>query len=288
MTGYGAARFENEQVAIAVEIKTLNSKFLDASFRLPKSLSDKEQEIRTLLSENLERGKINLIVELARLGSPGSTVHVNEVLFKQYFDMLQNLADSASANKAELFKIALNFPDVISTTQPSDVAEEDWKLIKPILLEAIQKCNAYRKQEGNLLDIKLKEYAGNIQKYADEVALIEPQRKENIRTRLTLAIEELSNKADADPNRLEQELIYYIEKLDISEEQVRLKSNLDYFIETINLEESNGKKLNFIAQEIGREVNTMGSKAYHAQIQRLVVGMKDELEKIKEQVLNII
>lgn len=288
MTGYGQARYENDSITISAEVKTLNSKFLDTTFRLPKTLTDKENEIRNLLSEKLERGKVNTTIELVRLAGNQGQVKINEELFEQYYKQLNILAKKNEADPSEVFKIALGFPEVIVHNPLEEVADEEWKLVKSVFLEALEKCDQYRSQEGSQLEEKLLEYTNSIESLLNEVTELDPQRIVLLREKLHKSLEELPAKIESDPNRFEQELIYYIEKLDISEEKVRLQSHLSYFKETLHSPDSNGKKLNFIAQEIGREINTIGAKAYHAQIQRLVVNMKDELEKIKEQVLNIL
>jgi uncharacterized protein (TIGR00255 family) len=288
MTGYGQARYENEQFSISAEVKTLNSKFLDTIFRLPKTLADKENELRNLLSERLERGKVNTTIELVRLSGNQGLVKINETLFQQYYSQLTAIAQNNHADASEIFKIVLGFPEVVIHNPGDELGEEEWKLIKNVLIEAIDKCDEYRSQEGRELEKKLLYYISSIEMLLQEISDLDPQRIILLREKLQKSLEDLPAKIEADPNRFEQEIIYYIEKLDISEEKVRLKSHLSYFKETLQSADSNGKKLNFIAQEIGREINTIGAKAYHAQIQRLVVNMKDELEKIKEQVLNIL
>lgn len=288
MTGYGQARYENEQFSISAEVKTLNSKFLDTIFRLPKTLADKENELRNLLSERLERGKVNTTVELVRLSGNQGLVKINETLFQQYYSQLTGIAQKNNAEASEIFKIVLGFPEVVIHNPGDELGEEEWKLIKNVLIEAVNKCDEYRSQEGRELEKKLLDYISSIEMLLQEITDLDPQRIILLREKLQKSLEDLPAKIEADPNRFEQEIIYYIEKLDISEEKVRLKSHLSYFKETLQSADSNGKKLNFIAQEIGREINTIGAKAYHAQIQRLVVNMKDELEKIKEQVLNIL
>lgn len=287
MTGYGKAQAERNGVAISVEIKTLNSKFLELSLRLPKAYSEKEMELRNLLSQQLERGKANVSIEMQSVDATESKVEYNQPLFLHYYRQLQALAEAANAAQDDIFRLAIQQPDVSRITT-TEFNEEEWKQLKSLVLEAMQACDAFRAREGEALRGKLAGYTEEIQQQLQAIEERDPARTETIKEKLSKKLEEVQQVEKIDQNRLEQELIYYIEKLDISEEKVRLLTHLNYFQENLQSKESNGKKLGFIAQEIGREINTIGSKANDAAIQRYVVSMKEELEKIKEQVLNII
>jgi uncharacterized protein (TIGR00255 family) len=288
MTGFGSAKTANERLEAVVEIKSLNSKSLDASFRLPRSYSDKEHEVRHLLNQILERGKINVSIELQAIGEKKNKLNINRPLAKTYFDELQNLAVEVGASQQDIFRLVLQMPDIYNQEDNTDEKEQDWQIIRQALQEAIQACNEFRITEGKELAANLASYIEKIRTLLDQVSTYDPQRMENIRHRITTHIAEVIADEHFDKNRFEQEMIYYIEKLDISEEKVRLRVHLDYFTEVLTKEESPGKKLNFISQEIGREINTIGSKANDAQVQRYVIDMKEELEKIKEQSLNIL
>lgn len=287
MTGYGSASFENDKLAVMVEIKTLNSKFLDTSLKLPKQFTDKELEIRSFLSEKLERGKISLIIDYQSKEKNLPQVSINKELFKFYFQQLNLLAEESGAEINENFKIALNFPEVINYENNPDPDEikGEWDEVFKILKLAIQNCDEFRLKEGENLRDKIIQNIQKIKSFSEEIALLDHQRADAVKARLRQHLKELEQ---IDENRFEQEIIYYLEKLDINEEKVRLTSHLEFFMEVITKDQSPGKKLGFISQEIGREINTIGSKANDAGIQRLVVGMKEELEQIKEQLLNIL
>ena len=288
MTGYGEARYEDDHYSIRAEIKTLNSKFLDVAVRIPRSFNDKEIQIRNLLGEQLERGKVSMIFEYSNKGDSVAKVNVNKRLFKIYYDNLKELSDSVESKSGDLFKMAVQFPEVIETTVDDSNLENEWNLILPVIKKAIDNCNEFRIKEGDVLTKNLNEYLGSIAKNLEEIKVLDPVRVDRIKSRLNENLKEFAKREELDVNRLEQELIYYIEKLDISEEKVRLSSHLNYFSEILNGSKSMGKKMNFISQEIGREINTIGSKSNDADMQKLVVNMKEELEKIKEQVLNIL
>ena len=288
MTGYGHTRFEDDQFAINVEVKTLNSKFLDVNIRIPRAFSDKEMEIRNLLGEILERGKINLVLDFLNKKEATSRVNINEQLFSEYFDSLNNLADGIKADKTELFKLALQFPEVMGTIEDDHNKDEEWKAILPIVEKSIRQCDEFRIKEGDVLTGNLLDYKNHIATLLEQIKKLDPERIEKTKKRLKGNLSEFISKEELDVNRMEQELIYYIEKLDINEEIVRLDSHLAYFSEILQSKRSMGKKLNFIAQEMGREINTIGSKSNYAPMQKLVVNMKEELEKIKEQVLNLV
>ena len=288
MTGYGRTKGSIEGYQVDVEIRTLNSKFLDLQLKLPRNFQAKELEIRSLISENLKRGKVSLNVELTQ-DSNSSEDQVNHTLFKRYYQEYSQLAKEVGSENSDLFRLALYSPDVMSSSSLDEkVLEEQWKEMEPILIEALKACNEFRLQEGNSLERELNLYIDNIAKLLAEIVSHDPDRVEVIRERIKKHQLEIESSDEFDKNRFESEMIYYIEKLDISEEIVRLTNHLDYFKEVMAESDSQGKKLGFISQEIGREINTIGSKANYAPVQKLVVGMKDDLEKIKEQLLNVI
>ncbi|TDK44916.1 YicC/YloC family endoribonuclease [Algoriphagus formosus] len=290
MTGFGRAGMEDDSRTIQAEVKTLNSKFLDLSLKLPRQFSEKEHEVRNLVQGILERGKVNLALDFIPKKSNQIPVTINEELFQAYFEKYQNLANSVVAEKSELFKLALQSPSVIVNMAPDEAteAEEEWELIQKVIIEALQKCDQFRKDEGESLFEKLKENIQVIESALQQVKAIEGQRKDRIKNRIRSNFQDWIEENDFDQNRFEQELIYYFEKLDITEELVRLETHLNYFIKVLNEETQQGKKLGFISQEIGREINTIGSKANDAGMQKWVILMKDELEKIKEQTLNVL
>ena len=288
MTGYGEARLENDKYSIRAEVKTLNSKFLDVAMRIPRSFNDKEIQIRNLASERLVRGKVSFVLEYANKEDNASRITINEQLFKDYYEKLKQLSDGVESDSADIFKMAVQFPDVIITADSNEKLEEEWTVIFPVIKQAISRCDEFRTKEGAVLTENLHSYIKGISENLVEVEKLDPERVERIKSRLMDNLTEVVSKEELDENRLEQELIYYIEKLDISEEKVRLKSHLNYFVEILDSKSSMGKKMSFIAQEIGREINTIGSKSNDAGSQKLVVNMKEELEKIKEQVLNIL
>ncbi|MDJ1480565.1 YicC/YloC family endoribonuclease [Cytophagaceae bacterium YF14B1] len=289
MTGFGLARAANTNISVSVEIRSLNSKTLDVNLRLPKNFSDKELEIRNLLNQILERGKLNVSIDIQVIGEVKPRVTVNTPLVRAYCQQLRETAIAAAVPEDDIFRLAMQLPDAyIYDTAPDENAAKDWALIQETFKQAALACDEFRIKEGNELSGKLTEYIHKIGTNLNAIATHDPERLQNIRTRIRERIAEVVSDEHFDPNRFEQELIYYIEKLDISEEKVRLKLHLDHFMEVLAKDETPGKKLNFISQEIGREINTIGSKANDAVIQRFVVEMKDELEKIKEQSLNIL
>lgn len=287
MTGYGNVSFDDGRVQVQAELKSLNSKFLDLGLRLPKSFSNKELEIRNLINEKLERGKVSLSVEFQRVGEAEIKQAYNETLFLQYYTQLKKLADRAMAPYENLFQLALSAPDVIQSKLTEGASEEDWQLVRKAVEEALVKCDAFRISEGKVLEKCLIQYCESIRHSLRKIEELDPKRIEKIRKKLKENIETLFGDG-YDVNRLEQEIIYYAEKFDIHEERVRLKAHLDYFLHVLSEPQSNGKKLGFIGQEIGREINTIGSKANDAEIQKHVVAMKEELEKIKEQLGNVL
>jgi uncharacterized protein (TIGR00255 family) len=291
MTGYGVAHVESDQLSVTVEIKTLNSKFLDIYCRIPRQYSEREIEIRNQVTQALERGKVELNLTVQPKENAGGGSVVNRSLVNGYFRDLTLTAENLGfvADPTELLRVALQMPNAYMT----DVADEkrreqEWILINKAVQESIGKCDMFRQQEGKLTGDKLAEYIAAIRALLVQVEEQDKTRIPAVRERLEKQVRDLLSDDNFDPNRFEQELIYYIEKYDISEEKMRLTNHLDYFTETLESEDSNGKKLNFISQEIGREINTIGSKANDAGVQRFVVQMKDELEKIKEQTMNVI
>ncbi len=293
MTGFGTSTVEVAGFSVTVDVKSLNSKFLDVSFRLPKNLSDKEIELRNMLTQSLERGKVNLSIDVQRSGEVKPKVFVNRPLVEAYYRDLQETAYNLGIGLTEdLFKQALLMPDAYISESTSEEARQEasqeWEYTKNAIEKALKACNQFREQEGKTLEVKFREYIEYIRTMLHQVELKDPQRILTVRDRLKKSINDLLLDEGFDRNRFEQELIYYIEKFEISEEKVRLQTHLDFFLEVIDTPEGNGKKLNFIAQEIGREINTIGSKANDSDIQRYVIEMKEELEKIKEQSLNIL
>ncbi len=287
MTGYGKAESELGNKKIIVEIKTLNSKLLDLNVRMPAVYRPKELEIRNLMSEKLERGKIELTINLEQNGDEASFT-INKDLAKKYYQEVKTLADEIDqAAFSNYLPIILKMPEVMKADK-EDLNDEEWEVLESVLNTTIMQVNEFRNQEGANLQ---RDISARIQAILDLMQLVEPYesvRIEQIKSRIQKNLEGLQLEANIDQNRFEQELIYYLEKIDITEEKVRLKQHCDYFLETIAGEGSLGKKLGFIAQEIGREINTLGSKANEVNIQKIVIQMKDELEKIKEQLFNIL
>lgn len=288
MTGFGVAGFENEQMVIQVEVRSLNSKFLDLSIRSPRQFSDKENEIRTLVQSILDRGKVNVSIEFVPKGSQNLPVTINQELFKAYFEEFKNLANLVGEKSDDIFKLALQSPNVITSIPMEREEGEDWEQTKLVLEDALKRCDGFRKDEGASLYSKLEENIFVIRSAFERVKQEEPIRKERIKQRIRNHFDQWMDENSFDANRFEQELIYYFEKLDVTEELVRLETHLDYFLKSLKEETSQGKKLGFISQELGREINTIGSKANDAEIQKHVILMKDELEKIKEQSLNVL
>ena len=289
MTGFGLVTYSDGVKNITVEIKSLNSKFLDLSLRLPKSCAEMEADIRSIISEMLERGKVSLSLEWMVAGASAPVLSINKDLFKAYFSEYQTLANSVGISAdTPIFQMALNAPDVQQSPVRETISSEEKELLSQLIREACTKCDAFRKNEGATLEEKIRSYIAGISNGLDAVINLDPARIDKVRNRLKSGIAEWFGSADFDPNRLEQEMIFYIERLDIKEELVRLRSHLDFFLETMKSGKASGRKLAFISQEIGREINTIGSKASDASIQTHVVVMKEELEKIKEQLNNIL
>lgn len=287
MTGYGLASTDQENTKFAVEIKSLNSKFLELNLKLPRAYADKELLLRNICSKEIERGKVNVSINIERSEENLKGATINAALLSKYYKQLEAINVDLGANSSNLLQAVLSFPDVISYTEET-VNEGEWDILQHTFNTALDNFNQFRETEGAVLKQDLELRIKNILGFFAQIEVLAPLRIPQIRLRLNQFLEEIAGKVNVDQNRLEQELIYYIDKLDITEEKIRLKSHCDYFTETLKSKDANGKKLGFISQEIGREINTMGAKANDAQIQQLVVGMKEELEKIKEQLLNVI
>ena len=282
MTGFGKASLQLPTKKITVEIKSLNSKGLDLNTRMPSVFREMELGLRNQLSQSLERGKIDFSLFIEVTGEETSS-KINVAIVKAYINQLK--AVLPNADETELMKMAVRMPDVLKTER-DEIDENEWKNIQTVVDEALQNILNFRRDEGVSLEKEFLHRIANIMRLMDEALAFDKERIETIKTRLRSAIDEI--KVTVDENRFEQELIFYLEKYDITEEKVRLENHLNYFIETIAGTEANGRKLGFITQEMGREINTMGSKSNHTEMQKIVVMMKDELEKIKEQVLNVL
>ncbi|MDX1651477.1 MAG: YicC/YloC family endoribonuclease [Brumimicrobium sp.] len=282
MTGFGKATLSLNDKKITVEIRSLNSKGLDVYLKIPNAYKEYEPSIRKLIGDKLIRGKIECTITEEN-GSQKSPVTLNTTLIKKYHEELKNLSAKLGEHNNDLMSIIMRFPEVLQS-QENTVSEDDWLKLEKTVLHAIVEMTEFRKQEGHSLTLDLQNSLDQINNLLQEVPKYEELRIDTIRERMRKGLEKLDESVDE--NRFEQELIYYIEKLDISEEKVRLQHHLDYFRENLISTDAIGKKLGFITQEIGREINTLGSKSYHADLQKIVVEMKDYLEKIKEQVLN--
>jgi uncharacterized protein (TIGR00255 family) len=281
MTGYGKTVLQLPTKKITIELKSLNSKNLDLSVRMPSYYREKELDIRKKMASALERGKVDFSIFIENNGVELSS-KINENVVKEYMNQLRNIVDT---NEIELLKMAVRLPDSLKTER-EELDEQEWEQIDKVINQTILEINKYRSDEGEVLLGDFVVRISNIEALLMKVVEIDPERIEAVREKLNKGIAELEVKIDQ--NRFEQELIYYIEKLDITEEKVRLKNHLEYFKKALKSDDSNGKKLGFITQEIGREINTIGSKSNFAPMQKLVVQMKDELEKIKEQNLNVL
>ncbi|WP_292942643.1 MULTISPECIES: YicC/YloC family endoribonuclease [unclassified Mucilaginibacter] len=287
MTGYGIATFDAGNVKYTVELKSLNSKFLELSLRLPKMFSEKEFQLRNECSKQIERGKVNLSITAEQTGANVKAAGIDRDLLMHYFNQLKSVSEEVGEQSANLFQLALGLPEVVKYDEET-VNEDEWKQVEKTFQQALAAFQKFRSDEGNVLENDIKQRIAIILNNLAAVELAEPKRIPVIRERLNQFLSEAVGVDNVDKNRFEQELIYYIDKLDITEEKIRLKSHCEYFLETLKAADANGKKLGFISQEIGREINTLGSKANDADIQKLVVGMKEELEKIKEQLLNVL
>ena len=281
MTGYGKSVLQLPTKKISLEIKSLNSKNLDLNARMPSIYREKELSLRKLIGKQLERGKIDFSIYVEMTGEE-TTTQLNKPVVKQYINQLREVVNG---DETELLKMAVRFPDALNTAK-AEIDEDEWSTILAEIKVALSRIETYRLDEGKVLEADFNNRITTISDLLEKVIKMDPERIEGVRERLRKGVEELKEKVDE--NRFEQELVYYIEKFDITEEKVRLQNHLEYFVSALNSEDSNGKKLGFIGQEIGREINTIGSKSNYAPMQKLVVQMKDELEKIKEQLLNVL
>lgn len=288
MTGYGKAVAELSDKKVTVEIKSLNSKSLDLAARLAPLYREKEMEIRNEVHKVAERGKVDLNIWIEKKETAEAAIPINASLMEGYYNQIKTISDNLQIPvPADWFPTLLRMPDVMTRTESQELSEEEWQLIKGVMGDAFSQFKDFRKQEGKALEGKFREKIANIRTLLNDVEKYEKERIDRVKERITESLTKVLG-VDYDKNRFEQELIYYIEKLDINEEKQRLINHLNYFISTMEDDAGQGKKLGFIAQEMGREINTLGSKSNHAEMQKLVVQMKDELEQIKEQVLNVL
>ncbi|NLR90868.1 MULTISPECIES: YicC/YloC family endoribonuclease [Flammeovirga] len=288
MTGFGQESIENDQLSVSIEIKTLNSKNADCNIKMSSAFSDKEIELRNLLSSSLQRGKILLLLNYTSKRQESLKASLNTEVIKSYYRDLKSISTDLDESNEQLLQIVMGMPEVYTKENNEDVLAEDWPVVHNAIKTAIGRTIEFRKHEGEALEKALRSSIEKITEYLEEVKRLDPQRIERLKEKLKNQVAEFEKNDNFDQSRFEQELIFYIEKLDINEEKVRLTQHLKYFIQTLEQPVSNGKKLGFISQEIGREINTIGSKANDVNIQKVVVNMKDELEKIKEQNLNVL
>jgi uncharacterized protein (TIGR00255 family) len=287
MTGFGRSEQTVNEKTFLVEIKSLNGKQFEINLKIPPILKSYEFDVRTMLQESLLRGSVDCLITIKQNGSAKPVV-VNTDLIKAYYKQIALLAEELGIDTNSVLSALLRLPEVVSPSNEI-LAENDWAELKKVVGSALQELNDHRLEEGRSIETELELRIKNINLQEEEILKLEPVRRQRMKDELIKMLEENVGKENYDPNRLEQELIYYIEKLDITEEQVRLKNHCEYFTSILHdQEESKGKKLSFVLQEIGREINTTGSKAYDAAIQKCVVLMKDELEKLKEQILNVL
>ena len=287
MTGFGRAEQLIDDKTYLVEIKSLNGKQLDINLKIPPLLKAYELDIRNLLQESLLRGTIECLIVIRQNGATKPVV-INTDLIKNYYKQIEQLAGELNIDTNAVLSSLLRLPEVVAPSNEI-LNEDDWSDLKKVINSALEELNTHRKEEGKSLEKELKLRIENIEINEKKILELEPQRRIKMKANLAQTLEESAGKENFDPNRLEQEIIYYIEKIDIREEQVRLRNHCDYFLQILNDEEiAKGKKLAFVTQEIGREINTTGSKAYDADIQRCVVLMKDDLEKAKEQIFNVL
>ncbi|WP_019037116.1 YicC/YloC family endoribonuclease [Psychroflexus tropicus] len=284
MTGYGKSKVEIAGKTFTAEIKSLNSKNVDANVRMPSELRELELPIRNKLSQQLGRGKIDLSIQIEKHDEE-STATINTAVVESYLKQLQKFPSANKGDDNRLLQIAMTLPNALSS-EKNELEQEDAEAVYKVLDLALEQINSFRTDEGEVLKTDFELRIANLTDLLSEVKAIDPERIKQVRERLRKGVEELKEKVDE--NRFEQELVYYIEKYDITEEKTRLDNHLNYFLKALNSPDSNGKKLNFICQEIGREINTIGSKSNFAPMQKAVVQMKDELEKIKEQLLNVL
>jgi uncharacterized protein (TIGR00255 family) len=287
MTGYGKAMLEIGQRKITVEVKTLNSKQADISTRLPWIYKEKELEIRNMISRRLERGKIDLAITFDAMNDePAPVINKNTVI--SYYTQLKEISDELGLNTgSDLLGVVMRLPETLNNGRP-ELTDEEWNQLSQLINDALSMTDLYRLEEGKSIEADLSKSVTRILQLLDNISAVEGDRIERMREKLNTSLREMVGTDNIDQNRFEQELIFYLEKLDINEEKVRLRKHCDYFMETMTGTGPGGKMLNFISQEMGREINTIGSKANDAAMQKLVVMMKDELERIKEQTLNVL
>jgi uncharacterized protein (TIGR00255 family) len=288
MTGYGKAIADTGVKKLTVEIKSLNSKQLDINTKLPWMYKEKEIEIRNLISQRVGRGKVDLSVSYDMIDEETVPV-INKTTVKNYFRQLQEVNSELGieSDNINLLQIVMRLPETVRSERP-ELSPDEWDILRQLIIDAVSMLDIYRAEEGKALELDMRNSAAKIVKYLDEIVPFEENRIVKIRERLESMLNEHKISASVDRNRFEQEMIYYLEKIDINEEKVRLRKHCEYFLETLSVDDANGKALSFIVQELGREINTIGSKANDASIQKLVVMMKEELEKIKEQALNVL
>jgi len=286
MTGFGKASSELSNKKIYVEIKSLNSKQFDLNTRIPSLYREKEMEIRNNLLQNIERGKVDFSICIEDVGKTNSS-QINQNVLESYYHQIKEASQNLQISiPSDWFSILLRMPDVMKT-EITELDENEWRVVEETIKNALKQFMLFRNQEGLVLQKLFEDKISNISFLLNEIEKYEPERIEKIKTKILDSLQKLDIQ-NYDANRFEQELIYYIEKLDVNEEKIRLNNHLKYFIDTMNDEKSQGRKLGFIAQEIGREINTLGSKSNHAEMQKTVIQMKDELEQIKEQILNVL
>ncbi|MBK7409347.1 MAG: YicC family protein [Saprospirales bacterium] len=287
MTGFGRASRSYADKLISAEVRSLNSKFSDLRFRVPSNFKEREQEIRRTITNRTERGKIDAVVDVKALqGEDGYTI--NEPLFRKYFREIESFANELGIEKGDIVQTILRIPNVVAG-EDREISEEEWEATMAVVNEALDQFDQFRLTEGAALESELRDRIGNIREQLVKVPPFETERMDRLRQRLRQNLDEFLGKENVDENRFEQEVLFYLEKMDITEEKVRLEQHCIFFLEQLDAQVMvKGRKLSFISQEMGREINTLGAKAYSADIQRLVVAMKDELEKIKEQVANIL
>lgn len=287
MTGYGKKDVEYTDKTISVELKALNSKYCDINIKIPSVFREKEIDLRKKLSQELKRGKINCLIE-QQYTTEDAAADINKPVVRNYMHQISELSKEMDIPlSGELLRAALQMPETIKRDE-EELTDEEWQKIIQVLEKALADLTAFRKQEGKAIEEDFTQRLSVMYSYLDKIDKTDHGRIDKVKERLNSRIKELKNDYEIDAERFEQELVYYLDKFDITEEKVRLKNHLDYFMEIMKAENSEGKKLNFVAQEIGREINTIGSKANDAEIQKLVVQMKDELEKVKEQLMNVL
>ena len=285
MTGFGKSEAILESKKITIEVKSLNSKQADLNMRVPSIYREKELILRKRITQSLLRGKIDCSVYVENTGDTNN-YQINTGLIKDYYNQLKTL-DFVEQGQTDYMSVLMRMPDVMKNERPT-LEEEEWVRLSDAVNDALERINTFRQQEGESLAKELSKRVDNIDKLLKDLEQYEDERIQKVRDRISGNIQDVIDKSNVDENRLEQEIIFYIEKFDVTEEKVRLKTHCEYFISTLNGDAGQGRKLGFIAQEMGREINTLGSKANHSDIQKIVVNMKDELEKIKEQVLNVL